>query len=133
MDKGLNMVSEKERNYYKYRARLDYLRQQCTIFYELQESVKSTLDTLIQTQDILSGNVKLLSESTVEREKIDAELKDISEKKLLFTKKYEQLDNEISELSKEQEQLTKEYKTSEATEREKELLAEIERLKLSIT
>lgn len=125
------IVSEQEKNYYRYRARLDYLREQASISRYHQGMVKETLNVVIETAEILSRHLQLTSVSS-EREKIELELKTNIDKQELLKNQCEQFENEIFEFSKQQKELTKEYQLSKSTEREKELLAEIERLKALI-
>ena len=55
----LSQFSEKERDYHAYQARQNYLRQQGTILYELNEERKAKEEALQAKNDALAENERL--------------------------------------------------------------------------
>ncbi len=84
-----HIISEQEQNYYRYRARLDYLREQSSICCYHQGMTKEILDIVMETEKILSPRLELLSESSSEYQEIQLKLMENISKQELLKKEYE--------------------------------------------
>ena len=90
----LRQFSEKERNYHEYQARQNYLRQQRTIQWEMEEERKEKLQALLREQaalqreqDALMEKEAAMQEKATAMQEKEAALAEIERLKMLLADK----------------------------------------------
>jgi predicted transposase/invertase (TIGR01784 family) len=82
----LKQFSEKERDYWAYQARQDFLRQQGTMEYELDEAQKREQEALTQKQAALAEKQTALAEKQIALSREQAALAELERLKALLAK-----------------------------------------------
>jgi hypothetical protein len=82
----LRQFSEKERDYWAYQARQDFLRQQGTMEYELDEAQKREQEALTQKQAALAEKQSALAEKQIALSREQAALAELERLKALLAK-----------------------------------------------